>query len=418
MKSTAPMSNTTGERGLRDDERCPQTRVMHASLASAGAQTLGELRRRCTQRRHEAREQSRDERRGERKQQDAPMQNHAPPVDVGHEQSTKRRTPDARGNQRRRGRGDGEQRALCHQQPNQSTACNAKRETDGDLTSAIDRAREQQVDDVSAGDQEHQDGDAGETCRHLHLHRHLARASLPVDRAKRTSGERVARPPDAGAPHRLRDLLDQLPLAHAHSRAYEDAEAVDVRVLPPWPARELPRLEHWKDRRPNVGGIQLDTAEVATRNADDRVLLVLELERLADYRRIGIIRALPECFGDDGHRHARRDAGFFGGVEASEARRDAEKPEVARFGRRRHHHRRVFSAPDLLLRGISVQRDVGTVADRLLDRGESGIAEHRGVFGAGSIMRLDPRPPDAAGVDEPPPAGADRSCRATRTSRR
>jgi hypothetical protein len=88
-----------------------------------------------------------------------------------------------------------EQCRLCQQLPAQASPAHAQREPDRDLTSARERARDQDVCDIRHRDEEHDDGDTEQPYAHLRGVARTVRMTEPVQRGdERSASCRKPRP--------------------------------------------------------------------------------------------------------------------------------------------------------------------------------------------------------------------------------
>ena len=265
--------------------------------------------------------------------------------------------------------GDREQDALDERLRHDLPARRAHREPHGGLTAPRDRAREQQVRDVGAGDEQHQpahaeqnlqaapvlllhdaDAGAGGHDRDHLLGQRLDDVGHPV---RRVAGV-VLHPlvEDAGEPraHAVGRRARTQPADHAQPRGDRLAEdrgvAVDQRLL--------------LERNPQVRRIaaQRFAEESRRRDADDGEGVPLDEERGADDRRIAAVGALPDVVAqhDDGRRR-RRVVG--GGEDAAAERADAERREVVAgdvLGAQRPRRRVDVLAPHADARAAGLKR--------------------------------------------------------------
>ena len=213
--------------------------------------------------------------------------------------------------------GDGEEDALDQRLRDDLPARRADRQPQRRLAAPRDRAREQQVGDVGAGDQQHQSAHAeqdaqaaavllphdADAAARRHDRDHLPRQALdhvrhPVRRIARVVLHPLAQ--DAGEPRAdaVGRRAGREPADHAQPRgdrlAQERRVAVDQRLL--------------VQRNPQIGRIaaQRLAEEPGRRHADDRERMPLDDERGADDRRIAAVGALPDVMAHHDDRRRRR----------------------------------------------------------------------------------------------------------------
>ena len=229
--------------------------------------------------------------------------------------------------------GDREQDALDERLGDDLPPRRAHREPDRRLTAPRDRAGEQQVRDVGAGDEQHQpahaeenlqaasvllphdaDAGAGGNDRDDLLGQSLDDVGHPVGRVAGVVLHPLAE--DAGEPraHAVCRRIRTQPADHAQPRGDGLAEdrgvAVDERLL--------------LERNPQIGRVapQRFAEESRRRDADRGERVPLDEERAADNRRIAAVGALPDVMAQH-HGRRRRRRVVRSGEDAAAERADA-----------------------------------------------------------------------------------------------
>jgi hypothetical protein len=304
------------ERQFRGREAVAQSRTRRAAR-----RTSGQPERRVqigggTPRRREPEEQAGEQCHSERVDQHGRVDRH-----VGNRQQVRRqraidhadgpdRARDARGAANRR-----QHDALDEELPQQPAAARADRRSDGDLLLPCCRAREQQIGDVRASDQQHESDRAEQDeQRGLELRRHECLAERDQPRAPFPYFRELA----AQARRDRRHLRLRLRQRHTVAQSADDGDHVVQPDL-------LLRIDH--ERCPDVAAGE--HGERRGRDADDRVVNPVQRQRSADepgiaaepptpdsfsdhhdVRRTGTVVALGECATGDWdqaeHRHQRR----------------------------------------------------------------------------------------------------------------
>ena len=207
----------------------------------------------------------------------------------------------------------GEQHALRHELPDQATPPGAERHTNGDLLSPYRRARQQQIRDVRARDEQDQRDDdhqheqrpfefpakARPACgRRLEAHELLGERAA-VARGHGT-GEALFQPPgQIGLKDRVR-LCRCACLVCPRPQPADDAPARNVP-----PAHEagwsIQQTWHQTIGPPDVRiGTDLDTVKTSGRDAHNRERNVVDRDRAADDLRVAPEASRPESVAEHG----------------------------------------------------------------------------------------------------------------------
>ena len=202
-----------------------------------------------------------------------------------------------------------QQRALGQQLHDQPAAPGAERQADGDLLLPRRRARQQQVRDVGARDQQHQADDRHQQAAGLDD----VVAEAGVDRRLRQRHQR-----DAAALVLVRVFLFEL----ARDRLQVGFGLLhrDARLQPaghvehePAPVVRLGQLAEEAVRRLRVGHVRhpqrrradrVGALEALRHHADDREGVAVQVDRAADDRRVAAVPLLPLAVPE--HRHQLR----------------------------------------------------------------------------------------------------------------
>ena len=148
------------QRKLQHDQAAAQPRAARTCRRGSSplAKRAGRPRSSDVEDRRQAREHRRSDAHGHGKQQQPPVQADVErdgPPELRKERHGEPSQPDGN-EQPKRQSGRSEQQRLDEQQPADACPAGSKRGPHRDFTSAIRRAREQQVRDVRAGDEQHQ----------------------------------------------------------------------------------------------------------------------------------------------------------------------------------------------------------------------------------------------------------------------
>ena len=175
-------------------------------------------------------------------------------------------------------------------------AARAEREARRDLSSSSGKAREQQVGDVRARDQEHARHGAEEQQITLSLRAdRIVQERHDLDRRRRVDVGRVRRAV-AGGDRRSSPRAPASSDTPGRSRAIgleKEAAAVQLR------RREKRHFAGPRD--PDLLVIQRERGCGLGQDADDRVGRAVERERLAEHRRIAVEALLPHLLADQHH---------------------------------------------------------------------------------------------------------------------
>jgi hypothetical protein len=158
-----------GQRDLGDDQRAAQAAGRRA-IAGAGFELVGEVLARGRQRRGQAEDHAGEDRDEGGEEEDATSSARRTVARCPPERRC-RGGRSSRGPRPARGRaGGGEEDALGEELPDDAAAARAEGDADGDLAPARGGAREQQVGDVGAGDEQHAaDGSEEDVDRRAHV---------------------------------------------------------------------------------------------------------------------------------------------------------------------------------------------------------------------------------------------------------
>ena len=236
----------------------------------------------------------------------------------------------------------GEQHAFDEQLLDETSAARAERETHRHLALTAGAARQQQVRDIGAGDQQHARGN-----RHQDPQGTRQRPAQTGSAPRRRLDHDLAL--DEAIAHRLRRVRERAFLdlefepraierlqrglrlfgRHAGLQPGEDADPAVARIVERVvPARRQLRLHHHRhvDLRRDA---QLDALEPFARDTDDGVRVRVDDHGLADHRRIGGEAAAPVRVTQHGDRMSVRDAIVIRREHPAGGRGDAERLEVA-----------------------------------------------------------------------------------------
>ncbi len=264
--------------------------------------------------RREAEDQARDQRDRQGEHQRRHIDRHfAESRQIRGRQRKQRRHSPARDDHAASSREQGKHHALSEHLPDQPHAAGADRRAHHQLASARRRAREQQVRDIGARNQQHE-RHRGEQHQqrlpriadHDLLHRHNRDALLAVT-------ERVLLAESRCDPRHL-----GLRLRHRHARRQSADAAVIVRGA---------RLAFGRHR---IGIVDVGAFRIAhRRDADDRARALAERDRRANRPRIRSELPAPVRFGDDDRIRVARFL-FFGREQPSDPRGRAKHTEISR----------------------------------------------------------------------------------------
>ena len=246
--------------------------------------------------------------------------------------------------------GEREHQALDEQLLHQAAARGTQRQADSDLALAHERAGDQQVGDVGAGDEQdepdhahqHEQGrgevvaQAGEACRcrfdeQSPLHELLARVGGPVLRGR----QRLLVLTDLREEPLQRRLGGVDRVARLQPGEDLDPPGAPIVHVHPRPVRRHHVLH--QDRDADLRRLRrIDAGESCRGDTDHGHRVVVDPDRLADDRRIACEPADPVVVAQDDDRVAHGDLIVLPGVEhAAERRLHAEQREVVA----RHHLR-------------------------------------------------------------------------------
>jgi hypothetical protein len=327
---------------LGDDEPLAEACVPGAAddaarfvLERRDQRRAGGLQRRC-----EAEEQRRQERAAKGEERDARVRRGRQRLRSGVErQHLQQQGPRPPGEGQADGRaGSGQHEALDQPLPHDRVAAGAEREANRHLLLARGAARQQQVGDVRARDQQHQTD-------HAHQHENRRRELLTQIGSSflaRAQEQVLADEALAEALRRVGDLLElllvDLPVDHVHRRfrllrrharlqPRHDRQPAAAAVLQVVPGRRHLRLHH--HRHEHVGAFADDDAvEARRRDADDRHRLAVERHAAVEDRRVAIEAPRPVAVGEDDHRMSAWRAVVVLREGAADVRAHAEDVEV------------------------------------------------------------------------------------------
>ena len=181
-----------GQRGLRDRQRVAHPRSLSAALSHALFERVGEVDARRAPRRQQPDERPTAMASTAEAAKHASIDRRRRPVDPREDDRAREAAQPVRDDQPAGRAGTGEQQRFDEQQAHQTRSPGAERRTQRDLARSAQSAREQQVRDVRAGDQQHDERDAGQPA-HDRDFRRLDASVVRRDRRDRHSTLRDVR---------------------------------------------------------------------------------------------------------------------------------------------------------------------------------------------------------------------------------
>ena len=342
--------------------------------AVAAVQRLGQIEAGAAQRRRQAREDRRDEHcrggEGDRGavEADGVEARKIARHDGRRDAHDRPREPEPEGAADRR-----QHRALGQELPREAPAARADGRPHRQLALPRQAARQKQVRDIRAGNQQQADDGAGEYQQGgTHARGHLVDHAADVDdRRTADAEEQVRRHRADRRADRRRALGFGLRQRCARAQPRDSEHDADESALA---GHDAGFLAPHGERRPHqrVGGRK---GKARPRHPDDRVWLIVDRDPASDDRRIAVEALAPSAMAED--HDCRMAGGAFVGRE--------EAAECGRFPEQRQQRRRQLRADEP--RRFAVERDgvlIGSVARELFDRprrigpGVIGqVAEHR-----------------------------------------
>ena len=348
------------ERRLHHEQRRSRSRALHGSFACAGLERSGQLRSARLERRHQRRENAGEQSddRGEREH--AKIDGTSRPRPFAEQPAADGARADFRDDERAGRAEHREQQPLGQQLHHEAPTPDAERQAHRNLATPAQRAHEQQVRDVRARDQQHDDRDGREQLADSHLVRRRGDPEARERFARHDRSEVHDLGVDAGTNARRRirrrrqtpALVDRRRLrggalgADARLESGDDEEPLRRARCRPVRAAIEPQSVGGRDRKPDVDFAQLRAAESLRRDTDDRVLRRPELERLSDRAPLAGEMPLPEAVADHGELLGVVLPFFVGQEEPADGRTNAKRREVARADERAGDLRRRHAASE------------------------------------------------------------------------
>ena len=193
----------------------------------------------------------------------------------------------------------------------------AQGESDRHLALALQRSREQQVCDVGARDEQHDDRNGGEPQRHLGILRDL-RAARGLHRPDQRDGVGIAGLPKLSGPLGILRAQSDRRLALRRTSAAGSKPSDKLHEVGS-PIQKVPAHQLGRgncEGNPDIDVLQVDAREPLGRDADHFISAASELEPSPENAGVPTESPFPEFVAEHGDRGAAETV-FVGEVEAS-----------------------------------------------------------------------------------------------------